>query len=164
MDLLTFLSQYPIWAVILIAVASIIIVLKIIEGCKKLWQKRKDFQKAAEQRGEEHQREEDAQAQEKEGAEKRLQKLEENYSKLSEILIKQQQTLDLLMESDELDIKTWIKTQHDQWMPTGYIDSQILDLVCQRYEIYEREGGNSWAKKMVDDMKQLTIVTNVPLH
>lgn len=164
MDLLTFLSQYPIWAVILIAVASIIIILKIIEGCKKLWQKRKDFQKAAEQRGEEHQREEDAQAQEKEGAEKRLQKLEENYAKLSEILIKQQQTLDLLMESDELDIKTWIKTQHDQWMPTGYIDSQILDLVCQRYEIYEREGGNSWAKKMVDDMKQLTIVTNVPLH
>lgn len=164
MSLLTFLSQYPIWAVILIAVASIIIVLKIIEGCKKLWQKRKDFQNAAEQRGEEHQREEDAQAQEKEDAEKRLQKLEENYTKLSEILIKQQQTLDLLMESDELDIKTWIKTQHDQWMPTGYIDSQILDLVCQRYEIYEREGGNSWAKKMVDDMKQLTIVTNVPLH
>lgn len=164
MNILTFLSQYPIWTVILITVASIIIILKVIEGCKKLWQKRQDFQNAAEQRGEEHQREESAQIQEREDAENRLKKLEENYAKLSEILIRQQQTLDLLMESDELDIKTWIKTQHDQWMPTGYIDSQILDLVCQRYEIYEREGGNSWAKKMVDDLKQLTIVTNVPLH
>lgn len=164
MNLLTFLSQYPIWTVILITVASIIIILKIIEGCKKLWQKRQDFQNAAEQRGEAHQRQEDAQTHEKEDAEKRLRQLEDNYKLLSEILAKQQQTLDLLMESDELDIKTWIKTQHDQWMPTGYIDSQILDLVCQRFEIYEREGGNSWAKKMVDDMKELTIVTNVPLH
>lgn len=164
MSILTFLSQYPIWTVILITVASIIIILKIIEGCKKLWQKRQEFQNAAEQRGEAHQREEDAQTQEREDTEKRLKELEKNYAALSEILIKQQQTLDLLTESDELDIKTWIKTQHDQWMPTGYIDSQILDLVCQRYEIYEREGGNSWAKKMVDDMKQLTIVTNVPLR
>jgi hypothetical protein len=37
MSLLTFLSEYPIWTVILITVAAIIIILKIIDWSKKIW-------------------------------------------------------------------------------------------------------------------------------
>lgn len=129
-----------------------------------MWQKRQDFKEAAIHEGEKIQRKEDLAQHEKDELEKRLKILEQNYIALKEVLDKQQKTLDLLMESDELDIKTWIKTQHDRWMPTGYIDSQILDLVCQRFEIYEKEGGNSWAKKLVEDMQKLTTVTNVPLN
>lgn len=164
MSILEFLSSYPIWTVILIAVASIIIILKVIEWCKQIWRKRQEFQNAAILEGEKLQRQEDTAQHEKDELEKRLKILEQNYIALKESLDKQQKILDLLMESDELDIKTWIKTQHDRWMPTGYIDSQVLDLVCQRFEIYEKEGGNSWAKKLVEDMQKLTTVTNVPLN
>lgn len=164
MNILEFLSSYPIWTVILIAVASIIIILKVIDWCKKIWRKRQEFQNAAILEGEKLQKQEDTVQHEKDELEKRLKILEQNYIALKESLDKQQKTLDLLMESDELDIKTWIKTQHDRWMPTGYIDSQVLDLVCQRFEIYEKEGGNSWAKKLVEDMQKLTTVTNVPLN
>lgn len=162
MGILQFLSSFPIWTVILITVAAIIVILKIIDWAKKTWQKRQDFKEAAIHEGEKIQKQEDLAQQEKDELEKRLKILEQNYIALKESLDKQQKILDLLMESDELDIKTWIKTQHDRWMPTGYIDSQILDLVCQRFEIYEKEGGNSWAKKLVEDMQKLTVVTNIP--
>lgn len=163
MSLLTFLAEYPIWTVILITVAAIIIILKIIDWSKKIWQKRQAFKEAAVHEGEEHQKEEDILKQEKEALEKRVKDLEDGFLKATAMLEKQQEIFDLLKESDELDIKAWIKAQHDRWVPTGCIDSQALELVCQRFAIYQKEGGNSWAEKMVEDIKQLTIVTNIPL-
>jgi hypothetical protein len=65
--------------------------------------------------------------------------------------------LTLLTESDKLNTKAWIKEQHDKWIPLGFIDSQSLDLICARYAIYELEGGNGWAKKMVDEIKALPV-------
>lgn len=163
MDSLQLLSTYPIWSVILIGAAVIIIILKCIDWGKKTWKKRQDFKQAAILEGEEIQKQEDATTHEKEALEKRVKELEEGYKKVIELLQKQDAVLDLLQESDELEIKTWIKAQHDKWVPTGCIDSQALDLVCQRYAVYKQEGGNSWAEKMVEDIKNLTIVTNIPL-
>lgn len=163
MNLLQLLSNYPIWTVILITVASIIIILKLIEWGKKTWQKRQDFKTAAMHEGEKHQQQEDLAQHEKESLEKRIKELENHYSEMEKIFQKQQETLDLLKESDELNIKAWIKAQHDRWMPSGCIDSQSLELICQRFAIYQKEGGNSWAERMVEDIEQLTIVTNIPL-
>ena len=162
--LLETLSTYPFWTVLIIAMASIIIILKIIDWCKKIWAKRNEFRQAAFLEGERVQQQEDCQAHDKEALEKRLKALENNYIALTNMLEAQQATLNLLKESDELDIKAWIKAQHERWVPTGYIDSQALELVCQRFAIYQKEGGNSWAEKMVEDIKRLTIVTNIPLE
>lgn len=163
MNILQLLSDYPIWTVILITVASIIIILKVVDWGKKTWQKRQEFRNAAILEGEKIQQQEDLALKEKNELKSRVEQLEQQNAQLLEILNKQQIILDLLKESDELDIKTWIKAQHDKWVPTGCIDSQALELVCQRFAIYQKEGGNSWAERMVEDIKQLTIVTNIPL-
>lgn len=64
----------------------------------------------------------------------------------------------LLLESDQQAIKTWIKAQHDKWMPKKYIDSYTLELLDKRYAIYVKEDGNSWAEDMVKDLRSLTVV------
>jgi hypothetical protein len=61
--------------------------------------------------------------------ESRIGVLEQEVSELKEIAQNQQKLIELLIQSDELDIKSWIKTQHERWMPLGYIDSQMLDLL-----------------------------------
>jgi hypothetical protein len=65
--------------------------------------------------------------------------------------------------TNELDIKSWIKAQHEKWIFKGCIDSQMLDLLEQRYAIYTAEGGNSWAKKLMDELRALPTVTVVSL-
>ena len=60
-----------------------------------------------------------------------------------------------LTKSDMLDIKSWIKAQHERYMAQGWIDLQALDLVCQRHAVYKEEGGNSWADCLVEDLKGL---------
>jgi hypothetical protein len=46
-------------------------------------------------------------------------------------------------------------------MAKKYIDSQSLDLLESRYKIYVREDGNSWAEKLMNDLRALPIVTTV---
>ena len=96
--------------------------------------------------------------------EERMAELECEDKKIEEILAKQQAQIDLLIRSDELDIKAWIKQQHEHWMHIGAIDSESLSLVIDRYQVYAEEGGNSWAERMVNDIKALPIVTAIELR
>lgn len=49
-------------------------------------------------------------------------------------------------------------------MHIGAIDSESLSLVIDRYRVYAEEGGNSWAERMVNDIKALPIVTAIELR
>jgi hypothetical protein len=80
------------------------------------------------------------------------------------MLENQEKMIELLIASDELSIKAWIKEQHETWMPLGCIDSQTFELLEARYKIYVDEGGNSWAKKLMDDLRGLPVVTVIPLQ
>ena len=99
-----------------------------------------------------------------EAGEDRIADLEKEEAKLTQILKNQQKQIDLLIRSDELDIKAWLKQQHEHWMHIGAIDSESLSLVIDRYEIYAEEGGNSWAERLVNDIKSLPIVTAIELQ
>lgn len=48
-------------------------------------------------------------------------------------------------------------------MHIGAIDSHSLELVNRRFAIYKAEGGNGWAKKIVDDINGLPVVVNITL-
>jgi hypothetical protein len=37
-----------------------------------------------------------------------------------------------------------------------------LELICDRYDIYKEEGGNSWAEKLVNEIKALPVVIVIP--
>ena len=78
---------------------------------------------------------------------------------MMQMLQKQQAQIDLLIQSDELTIKAWIKEQHEKWVAFQCIDSQSLELLTQRFNIYQQEGGNSWAEKLIDEIKELPIIT-----
>lgn len=164
MDLLTFLSTYSIWQVLLIAAATILLTVKIIEGVKALWKKRASFQNEARLEGKRLQHEKESREAEEQAEEKRIADLEISLKEVQSVLATQQQLIELLIRSDELDIKAWIQQQHEKWITLQCIDSQSLDLVLQRYEIYAEEGGNGWAKRMVQDIKQLPIVTVIPVQ
>lgn len=96
--------------------------------------------------------------------ENRMTELECEDKKIEAILEKQQKQIDLLIRSDELDIKAWIKQQHEHWTHIGAIDSESLSLVLDRFQVYTNEGGNSWAERMVKDIKALPIVTAIELQ
>lgn len=163
-DLITLLSAYPVWTVLIIAVASILSILKIIDWCKKLWIMRAEFRNKAILEGEKIQACEDAQKEAEKEKEARIAALEKSVTTLNNVVAEQQKLLQLLVESDELDIKAWLKAQHERWIALQCIDSQSLELICQRFDIYAKEGGNSWAQKLVDEIKALPVVTIIPVE
>lgn len=93
-----------------------------------------------------------------------MNQLETNVKELTEIAQRQQELIELLIKSDELSIKSWIKAQHEKWIPRQCIDSQTLELLEARYSIYTKEGGNSWAEKLVKELRALPVVTVVSIN
>lgn len=63
--------------------------------------------------------------------------------------------------SDELDIKAWIKAQHDKALLKKSLDSETRDLLEQRFAIYKKEGGNGWAEQMMKDIRNMPVVTRI---
>ena len=93
-----------------------------------------------------------------ENGEARMTALEKEEADAEERICTLEAKVSLLLESDQQAIKTWIKAQHDKWMPKKYIDSYTLELLDKRYAIYVKENGNSWAEDMVKDLRSLTVV------
>lgn len=155
------IESFGLGTVVIILLLGGAAIVKFIEWCKKTWQKRADFAKENQKIG--MQKEHDIEVREERFAngEARMTTLENNVKKLTEIAEQQKEMIELLVQSDELDIKSWIKAQHEKWVSLGCIDSQTLDILEQRYAIYEKEGGNSWAKKLVAEMRALPTVTVV---
>ena len=67
----------------------------------------------------------------------------------------QQQTLNSLVQSDIDDIKSYIVKQYHFFMAQGWIDDFSMDTIEKRYSHYEREGGNSYVKSLVEKLRQL---------
>lgn len=162
-EILTFLSVYDPMIVLFIGMAFCFGIVKIIESIKEAWKKRQDFKEQGIQEGIAKERKHEARERQQEEEDRRICTLEKTCADLLTIVKAQQDSINLLIQSDELDIKAWIKLQHEKWIALGCIDSQSLDLVLQRYEIYAKEGGNSWAEKLVNEIKALPTVTVIPV-
>ena len=150
--------------IILVLIIAIPSIVNFITWCKGIWQKREDFKQANIEQGKKIEKEAETQEHRLENGETRMTQLEADVKSLTETIDRLEKTLNLLTVSDQLDIKSWIKMQHEKWIPRQCIDSQTLDLLEQRFKIYEKEGGNSWAKKLVDELRALPVVTVVPIQ
>lgn len=155
------ISTFGISTVIVILIITIPALINFISWCKKTWKEREHFKEENFQRG----REIEARSEAKEArlvrGEMRMGQLEKDVADLKDLIAKQQDLLELLIASDELDIKSWIKAQHEKWVSRQCIDSQTLDLLEQRFSVYESEGGNSWAKKLVEELRALPIIISI---
>lgn len=157
-------ATYTVETVVIILAIGIPAIIKGIGSVKALWKKRTDFITENVRRGHEEEAQKETQMLEKAATEARLSAVEKNIDLLTEIASQQKEQINLLIKSDKLDIKAWIKAQHDYWIPRGYIDSQILDLLEERYEIYKKENGNSWAKKLMDELRALPTISVFPIN
>lgn len=157
-------STFGVGTVLIILLIGIPAIVNFIKWCKGLWNTREKFKQENIEKGKAI----EARAEEREArlarGEARMDALEQDVRELKEIAERQQKLIELLIQSDELNIKAWIKAQHEKWVPRQCIDSQTLDLLEQRFKIYEAEGGNSWAERLVNEMRQLPVVTVVPIY
>ena len=80
--------------------------------------------------------------------ENQLNKIENSVEKLSNKVNK-------LTESDMHDIKQFIVREHHYFVSKGWIDDYSLDSIMLRYEDYKEEGGNSYIKTLVEEIKAL---------
>ena len=67
--------------------------------------------------------------------------------------------LDTLIDSDKHDIKAYIIAAHREFMKLKSIDYYNLECIEKRFKIYEREGGNSYIKDLMEDLRKLPLVT-----
>lgn len=137
--------------------------LKIIGFCKELWAKRKNFADANVEKGKAIEAKEEAEALKVVSQDAKIKELETSIGLLTDVVSELKKQNELLLESDKLTTKAWIKEQHDIWVPKQCIDSQILNLLEEKYEIYRKENGNSWAKRLMDDLRALPLITVISI-
>lgn len=83
---------------------------------------------------------------------KHEQQLSEIKSQLSDI----KQSINLLIESDKDDIKQSITKEHHYFCyKLGSIDDYSLDCLERRYSHYTDEGGNSFVKTLMEQIRML---------
>lgn len=77
---------------------------------------------------------------------------------VKETINRLERSIKLLMDSDKDDIKAWITQQHHYFCyELGYIDDYNLDCLERRFSHYEKEGGNSFAHDLMNDIRALPI-------
>ena len=100
---------------------------------------------------------------EKEELEKRLQhgsqimnKLQKNQQEIDKTLEDLSNKIDMLIESDKDDIKSFITREHHRFCyHTGWIDDFSLDCIEKRYKHYKNEGGNTFIDGFMEDLRAL---------
>ena len=106
---------------------------------------------------------EHSQLNEKEKLERRLQhgseimaKLEANQQTTDRILNDLSDKIDMLIDSDRDDIKSYITREHHYFCyQKGWIDDFSLDCCERRYKHYSDEGGNSFIGRFMDQLRVL---------
>lgn len=160
------ISTFGIGTIVIILLVSIPLIIRFISWCKGVWKEREKFKQENIAQGRALERTEEAEEHRFESGESRIAKLEVIVEHLTTLVEEQKQTNDRMLRSDKLAIKTWIKEQHSIWTRKGYIDSHVLELLEERFEIYKEEGGNSWAEKLMTELRALpvAIATSIVEH
>lgn len=63
--------------------------------------------------------------------------------------------VDLLISSDKDAIKSFITEKHHYFCAKGSIDDHSLDTIELRYGHYKQEGGNSYIKDLMEEIRDL---------
>lgn len=85
-----------------------------------------------------------------------INKHEEELSGINSQLSDIKRSINLLIESDKDDIKQSITKQHHYFCyKIGSIDDYSLDCLEKRYSHYKDEGGNSFVKTLMEEVRML---------
>lgn len=82
--------------------------------------------------------------------------LQDNQRTTDEILKDLSAKIDMLIDSDMDDIKSYITKEHHYFCyQKGWIDDFSLDCLERRYQHYEDEGGNSFVGRLMGELRDL---------
>lgn len=88
--------------------------------------------------------------------EERIEQLEESQSKILDILNEMHIKVNMLIDSDKDDIKSFITREHHFYCYTqGWIDDYSLECCERRYAHYVDEGGNSFIASFMKELRAL---------
>lgn len=155
----------PIWLILLVLIVAIPAIIKCITFIINTVRKHNANQAASFEKGMTKQQKITAQ-------EEVITKLAEREDKLEAKLQEQQDALanlativtDLALHNN-LMIKQDIKLAWERVHAGGALDLYELDILNQRFEIYRRNGGNSWAMDMMKEIRDKSITTQpIDLH
>ena len=91
--------------------------------------------------------------------EQKINKLSNSYKNTEQQIQELNDLIQMLIQSDKDDIKSWITEQHHKfcYSKSRTIDTYSLDCIEKRYSHYKDEGGNSFVKDLMDDLRKLNV-------
>ena len=85
-----------------------------------------------------------------------IQLLIQNQEKIFEEIKLFKQQLEMIIESDKDDIKSWITEKHHFYCyERKWIDDYSMDCIEKRYRHYKDEGGNSFIEELMNELRSL---------
>lgn len=85
-----------------------------------------------------------------------IQLLIQNQEKIFEEIESFKQKLEMIIESDKDDIKSWITEKHHFYCyERKWIDDYSMDCIERRYRHYKDEGGNSFIEELMNELRSL---------
>ena len=85
-----------------------------------------------------------------------IQILIDNQEKIFEEIKLFKQQLEMIIESDKDDIKSWITEKHHFYCyERKWIDDYSMDCIEKRYGHYKDEGGNSFIEELMNELRNL---------
>lgn len=88
--------------------------------------------------------------------EEEIKALKENQEKMSESINKLSANVELLIDSDKDDIKSFITKEYHYFVEEkGWIDKFSFDCIEKRFNHYKDEGGNSFIEDLMNELRQL---------
>ena len=150
-----YLSNYSLTELLILI---IICILAIKEGITLFdWFKsrfRKASRKAYEEQREHDRIEEEIEDLNKFYDEKKV--VDDGFAKVNERFKKIEELIEMLIESDKEDIKSFITAQHHRFVyEEEWIDDYSMACLEKRFAIYEREHGNSFVLGLINELRAL---------
>ena len=88
--------------------------------------------------------------------EEEIKALKENQEKMSESINKLSANVELLIDSDKDDIKSFITKEYHYFVEQkGWIDKFSFDCIEKRFNHYRDEGGNSFIEDLMSELRKL---------
>lgn len=85
-----------------------------------------------------------------------IQVLIDNQEKIFEEIKLFKRQLEMIIESDKDDIKSWITEKHHFYCyERKWIDDYSMDCIEKRYRHYKDEGGNSFIEELMNELRSL---------
>lgn len=159
------LSMYPIAEILIILILGGGALWKFWKWISGLYKEHKANQQAAYQQGISAEKDKEKEIERFEKGEARMTELEEQEKDLDSRLKKQEEQLESIVLSDQLDIKQQVKKTYEKVYRTRTIDSYDLDILEQRFKIYKARGGNGHTEALMKWIREnATVVTAYPVH